>query len=143
MTTSSFDSAPPGRLRQACPALSNKTYFNYGGQGPLPDPSLQAIHAGFRTIQQLGPFSDAVWPWTARTIDSLRQRLGSASWLGVGPRRLAFTENVTSGCVLPLWGLPWSPGDQLLLSDAEHPGVVAACRELARRQESVQPLHQY
>jgi L-cysteine/cystine lyase len=29
--------------------------------------------------------------------------------------------------------LPWQQGDQLLISDAEHPGVVAACRELAHR----------
>jgi L-cysteine/cystine lyase len=47
---------------------------------------------------------------------------------------LALTENVTSGCVLPLWGLPWTTGDQLLISDCEHPGVVAACQELARRE---------
>jgi L-cysteine/cystine lyase len=126
--------AGPGDLRSQMPALANKTYFNYGGQGPLPESSLEALNAAFGTIQELGPFSGPVWPWTARTIDSLRQRLGSSAWLGVGPRRLAFTENVTSGCVLPLWGLPWQPGDELLLSDAEHPGVVSACRELARRQ---------
>jgi L-cysteine/cystine lyase len=36
--------------------------------------------------------------------------------------------------VLPLWGLPWQTGDELLIGDAEHPGVVAACRELAQRQ---------
>jgi L-cysteine/cystine lyase len=125
----------PGRaLRDLMPALANKTYFNYGGQGPLPDPSLAAIEHSFRAIQELGPFSEAVWPVVGRISEALRSRLGSEAWLGVGPRRLAFTENVTCGCVLPLWGLPWQPGDQLLLSDAEHPGVVAACRELARRQ---------
>jgi L-cysteine/cystine lyase len=43
------------------------------------------------------------------------------------------TENVTMGCVLPLWGLPWRAGDTLLIGDGEHDGVVAACRELARR----------
>lgn len=116
------------------PALANKTYFNYGGQGPLPQSSLAAISSAFASIQELGPFAGPVWPYVSRCVDSLRQRLGSDAWLGVGPRRLAFTENVTSGCVLPLWGLPWESGDQLLLSDAEHPGVVAACRELARRQ---------
>lgn len=122
-----------GGLRLQMPALANKTYFNYGGQGPLPQSSLEAITAAFASIQQLGPFAAPVWPYVSRRIDALRQRLGSSAWLGVGPRRLAFTENVTSGCVLPLWGLPWQSGDQLLISDAEHPGVVAACRELARR----------
>ena len=113
------------------PALANKVYFNYGGQGPLPNPSLVAIQQSWGTIQELGPFSEAVFPYASRTITELRQRL--APWLGVPPQRLAFTENVSSGCVLPLWGLPWQQGDQLLISDAEHPGVVAACRELAHR----------
>lgn len=113
------------------PALASKTYFNYGGQGPLPSPSLEAITACWRRIQELGPFTSEVWPLVEHTMGALRQRL--AGWMGVSPARLAFTENVTSGCVLPLWGLPWRAGDQLLLSDCEHPGVVAACRELARR----------
>ena len=35
--------------------------------------------------------------------------------------------------MLPLWGLPFRSGDRLLIGDCEHPGVVAACVELARR----------
>ena len=37
--------------------------------------------------------------------------------------------------MLPLWGLPWQAGDELLISDAEHYGVVAALEELARRHQ--------
>ena len=118
-------------LRTLMPALANKTYFNYGGQGPLPTPSLEAIQQCWQTIQELGPFTSAVWPYVESTAAGLRQRL--AQWFGMSPARVAFSENVTSGCVLPLWGLPWEPGDELLIGDAEHPGVVAACRELARR----------
>ena len=114
------------------PALLNKTYFNYGGQGPLPTPSLQAIMASWTTIQELGPFTAAAWSYVEQQTAQLRQRLGH--WLGLPTHHLAFTENVTSGCVLPLWGLPWQPGDELLISDCEHPGVVAACHELARRE---------
>jgi len=119
-------------LRDLCPALANKTYFNYGGQGPLPTPSLQAITASWQRIQELGPFTGAVWPFVEQETARVRQAL--AALCGVGPYRLALTENVTSGCVLPLWGLPWTTGDQLLISDCEHPGVVAACQELARRE---------
>ena len=118
-------------LRDLCPALAGKTYFNYGGQGPLPAPSLEAITATWRQIQELGPFTGDVWPLVERTTARLRLQLGH--WFGVGSHRVAFSENVTSGCVLPLWGLPWCAGDELLISDCEHPGVVAACRELARR----------
>ena len=119
-------------LRAAMPALANKTYFNYGGQGPLPTPSLDAITTAWQRIQELGPFTTDTWPFVEQTVTGLRQHL--AREMGVAAQRIAFTENVTAGCVLPLWGLPWEPGDSLLLSDAEHPGVVAACRELARRQ---------
>ena len=119
-------------LRDLCPALANKTYFNYGGQGPLPTPTLEAITASWRRIQELGPFTSAVWPFVEQETARVRQAL--AGLCGVGPHRLALTENVTSGCVLPLWGLPWQSGDELLISDAEHPGVVAACQELARRE---------
>ena len=118
-------------LREHCPALAGKTYFNYGGQGPLPTPSLEAITSTWRQIQELGPFTGDVWPLVERTTARLRLQLGQ--WFGVGSHRVAFSENVTSGCVLPLWGLPWRAGDELLISDCEHPGVVAACRELARR----------
>ncbi|KKZ15410.1 MAG: cysteine lyase [Candidatus Synechococcus spongiarum 142] len=115
------------------PALANKIYFNYGGQGPLPAASLHAMAASWRRIQELGPFAKPVFPYVGELIASLRQTL--AVLCGVPPHRLAFTENVTSGCVLPLWGLPWRAGDQLLISDGEHPGVVATCHEIARRQE--------
>ena len=122
---------PYAELRARMPALAGKTYFNYGGQGPLPDSSLEAITASWRTIQELGPFTSAVWPFVESQMAAVRSRLAAAC--GVGPHRIALTENVTSGCVLPLWGLQWQAGDELLISDCEHPGVVAACQELARR----------
>ena len=123
---------PAEELRSLLPALGNKHYFNYGGQGPLPTPSLEAMVACWRELQRLGPFSRDVWPFVEAETSALRRRL--AQLCGVPPHQLSLTENVTSGCVLPLWGLPFEPGDNLLLSDAEHPGVVAACQELARRQ---------
>ena len=123
--------SPERMLRDLCPALSGKTYFNYGGQGPLPDPSLDAITASWKRIQQLGPFTTDVWPYVSAEVNSTRAQL--AMLCGVPPHRLALSENVTSGCVLPLWGLPISEGDHILIGDCEHPGVVAACLELARR----------
>jgi L-cysteine/cystine lyase len=124
---------PQPPLRSLMPALAGKTYFNYGGQGPLPSPSLEAMVSTWQRLQELGPFSGAVGTFLASTVEGLRQRL--ARWLGVTPQRLSFTENVTSGCLLPLWGLPWQPGDSLLIGDGEHPGVVAGLQELARRHD--------
>ena len=120
-------------FRELCPALHSKTYFNYGGQGPLPTPALEAITASWTRIQELGPFTAEIWPFIAAEVNATRRKL--ADWCGVPPHRLALTENVTSGCVLPLWGLPFTRGDRMLIGDCEHPGVVAACVELARREQ--------
>ena len=114
------------------PALTGKHYFNYGGQGPLPNDSLAAMVACWQKLQQLGPFGRDVWPWLNLELSALRKALSQLC--EVPPQRITLTENVSSGCVLPLWGLPFAAGDRLLISNAEHPGVVAACRELARRQ---------
>ncbi len=113
------------------PALQNKCYFNYGGQGPLPTQSLNAITSSWQTIQKLGPFTNNVWPYITKEIITTKNLL--AEICAIHPKRIAFTENVTSGCILPLLGLPFSEGDNLLISDCEHPGIVAACKELARK----------
>ena len=130
--THTLPPANSSTLRDLCPALGNKVYFNYGGQGPLPTPSLEAMTTSWQRIQELGPFTTDVWPYISGETNKTRALL--SRFCGVAPHRLALTENVTSGCVLPLWGLPLEAGDRLLISDCEHPGVVAACHELARRE---------
>ena len=50
-------------LRDQIPALKNKYYFNYGGQGPLPNSSLEAIVKTWEIIQDLGPFTNDMWPF--------------------------------------------------------------------------------
>ena len=55
-------------LRDLCPALANKTYFNYGGQGPLPAPSLEAITASWQRIQELGPFPNNGLAYVASSL---------------------------------------------------------------------------
>ena len=121
----------PISFKDNMPALQNKYYFNYGGQGPLPSESLNAITTSWKTIQHLGPFTNDVWPYITKEVVSTKSLL--AEICGINPMRIAFTENVTSGCVLPLLGLPFCEGDHLLISDCEHPGIVAACKELARK----------
>ena len=121
----------PTLFKDNFPALQNKDYFNYGGQGPLPTQSLNAITSSWQTIQNLGPFTNNVWPYITKEIITTKNLI--AEICNVNPKRIASTENVTSGCVLPLLGLPFSDSDNLLISDCEHPGIIAACKELARK----------
>ena len=129
------------KYRQQFPALANKAYFNYGGQGPLPEPALEAIYAAYKRVQLGGPFSGEIGAWVAQ--EAMLTRRAIASELAVPPETIALTEDVTVGCNIALWGIDWHPGDHLLLSDCEHPGIVASVMELQRRfniEVSVCPL---
>ncbi len=118
-------------LRDQIPALQNKYYFNYGGQGPLPNTSLEAIFETWATIQELGPFTNDIWPFIYKEILTTKQIISKK--LGVNSKNIALTENISSGMVLPFWGIKVKEGEELLISDCEHPGIVAASREFCRR----------
>ena len=117
--------------RENFPALANKNYLNYGGQGPLPKMSLEAIYDSYQKVQTLGPFSQTVGEWVINETALIRKAI--ATELGVFPDTITLTEDVTVGCNIPLWGLDWQAGDHLLLSDCEHPVVIATIKEIKRR----------
>jgi L-cysteine/cystine lyase len=117
--------------RQQFPALANKAYFNYGGQGPMPQTALDAIVGAYQQIQTEGPFGLKTSNLVARESNLTRQAI--ALELGVTAQSIALTENVTVGCNIALWGLNWQPGDRILLSDCEHPGVIASIQAICRR----------
>ncbi|MEM9150446.1 MAG: aminotransferase class V-fold PLP-dependent enzyme [Cyanobacteria bacterium P01_F01_bin.3] len=117
--------------RQQFSSLTGKRYFNYGGQGPMADSVIAALSHGQKTIQTKGPFSAEVYEWITEEDKQIRTAIATA--LGAQPETITLTENVTIGCNIPLWGLPWEAGDHILMGDCEHPGVVAAVRELCRR----------
>ncbi|CCH66853.1 Cysteine desulfurase [Richelia intracellularis HH01] len=117
--------------RQEFPALANKNYFNYGGQGTLPKIAMNTISQAQEYIQSTGPFGSEAKTW----IDSERKalRIAVASELNVTENTVTITENVTMGCNIIMWGIDWQAGDHLLISDCEHPGVVAISQEISHR----------
>ncbi len=117
--------------RQQYSALANKQYFNYGGQGPLSEPALETIVAAYRKTQAIGPFSVAVNSWVMKVRQDLR--VAMAQELGCDADAISLTEDVTMGCNIPLWGQDWQAGDHILMSDCEHPGIIATVEELQRR----------
>ncbi|ABB57285.1 aminotransferase class V-fold PLP-dependent enzyme [Synechococcus elongatus] len=117
--------------RQQFPALQNKAYFNYGGQGPLSTAALTAIQTAFADSQQLGPFSLATGQRVEQISDRLRTDL--AALLQTQSENITLTENVSVGCNIALWGVDWQAGDRLLITDCEHPSVIATAQAIAQR----------
>jgi L-cysteine/cystine lyase len=117
--------------RQQFPGLLNKTYFNFGGQGTMSNAALQAIIDTHQYIQELGPFSGGINSWLTEKVNLLRQAI--ALELETTPETITITENVTAGCNIPLWGLDWHQGDHLVMTNCEHPGIIATVEEIKRR----------
>nr|WP_253188360.1 aminotransferase class V-fold PLP-dependent enzyme [Leptolyngbya sp. 'hensonii'] len=129
------------QYRQQFPALANKTYFNYGGQGPMPWVALEAIREAHEQIQSRGPFTGATNEWLNQETVQTRQTI--ATELTVPTDTITLTENVSIGCNIILWGIDWNAGDHILLTDCEHPSVVATVQEIQNRvfvEVSVCPL---
>jgi L-cysteine/cystine lyase len=117
--------------RQQFPALENKTYFNYGGQGPMPQVAMDAITQAQIYIQEIGPFGTEVGRWIDEEIKAIKVAI--AAELHVPAATITITEDVTVGCNIAMWGIDWNSGDHLLLTDCEHPGIVAIAQEIGRR----------
>jgi L-cysteine/cystine lyase len=117
--------------RQQFPGLINKTYFNFGGQGTMSSVALQAIIDTHQYVQERGPFSGQINGWLTNRVNLLRQAI--ALELETTPETITITENVTAGCNIPLWGLDWHQGDHIVMTDCEHPGIIATVDEIKRR----------
>lgn len=117
--------------REEFTGLQDKCYFNYGGQGILPRSSLQKIIDSYHYIDKVGPFALKMNSWVYQTTNNLKKSI--AKEIGVTSDTITLTENATGSCNIPLWGMEWQEGDEILLTDAEHPGVVAIVKEISRR----------
>ncbi|MDZ7965075.1 MAG: aminotransferase class V-fold PLP-dependent enzyme [Nostoc sp. DedSLP03] len=131
MTSISASPIKLHRHREQFPALGNKAYFNYGGQGPMPQRAMDAIAQTQAYVQQIGPFGNEAFSWIAPQTQAARVAI--ALELNAPSQTITLTQNVTVGCNIAMWGIEWRAGDHLLLSDCEHPGVIATAQEISRR----------
>ena len=129
--TNSLSKTDLKKHRQQFPGLINKTYFNFGGQGTMPEFSLQAIVDTHKYVQEVGPFSGKINGWLTNKVNLLREAI--ALELETAPETITLTENVTAGCNIAMWGVDWQEGDRILMTDCEHPGIIATVEEIKRR----------
>jgi L-cysteine/cystine lyase len=117
--------------REQFAGLQNKYYFNFGGQGVLADATLAKIVESYHYLENIGAFSIQANQWIYDNIYSLKTIL--AHEFNGTAKTIALTENVTYGCNIVLWGIEWEAGDEILLTDAEHPGIIGIVKEISRR----------
>jgi selenocysteine lyase/cysteine desulfurase len=111
-------------FRSEFPVLERLAYLNAGANGPVPRAAIDAVAADLRAQAERGRGDPAFFEERMlRPAEALRGRV--ASLLGCSADELAFTSSTTGGVNTVLAALELGPGDEVLTSDEEHPGVLA------------------
>ncbi|HXE45037.1 MAG TPA: aminotransferase class V-fold PLP-dependent enzyme [Conexibacter sp.] len=122
----STEAAPPAlplaALRAQFPVLARIAYLNAGTNGPLPAPAIAAARAVSEREQADGRAGMAHFERRVELADELRAAY--AARLGCAPADLALTTSTTDGIARVLLGLDLRPGEEIVTSDEEHPGLL-------------------
>jgi selenocysteine lyase/cysteine desulfurase len=110
-------------LRAQFPVLERVAYLNAGTNGPVPRPAFEAAEASLREQLERGRSSKPWFEHQVERIAALRGRI--AALFGATPADVAVTDSTTDGINAVLHALDIRPGDEILTSDEEHPGVLA------------------
>jgi L-cysteine/cystine lyase len=118
-------------VRAELPCLADEVYLNTGGAGPLPATVAAAIGGALAGELARGRLGVATAAETDARQIRLRAVLGAL--LGAGPEDVAITANTTVGLNAVIWGIDWRPGDEIISTALEHPGLSVPLRVAARR----------
>jgi len=111
-------------LRAAFPVFHRIAYLNAGTNGPVPRAAADAVSEVLAAEVDAGRGDKAFFEERLlQPVDELRRRV--APLLGCDPAELALTDSTTAGVNAVLSMLELGPGDEVLTSDEEHPGVLA------------------
>jgi L-cysteine/cystine lyase len=108
-------------VRRGLPVLDRYAYLNAGTFGPLPRATVEAMQAVERRELEDGRSSRAYFEVAMRQRDELKAAF--AALLGAPADCIALTASTTEGCNLVLSGLGIGPGDEVVTTDSEHPGL--------------------
>ncbi len=113
----------PAAFRAQFPVLERLSYLNAGTEGPLPSRAVSVVRDRIELEAGRGrcgrPYFDALMGLAGDL------RGGYASVLGCDATEVALTGSTTDGVNTVISGLDLRPGDEILTSDEEHPGLLA------------------
>lgn len=121
---------PSSAFTDAFPVLGSTAYLNAGTCGPVPSTSAEAIRHAVATGTAEGrglPYYEALH----EAADASRAAWGRL--LLAPPHEIALTAGASDGIARTLAMIDWQPGDEVVTSDEEHPGLLGPLGALIRR----------
>jgi isopenicillin-N epimerase len=110
----------------------DEIYLNNGTVGSSPAPVLRAIFEGYTTTEQMDQQDPEDYPiWGYAAWNEFRDPL--AEFVGCHRDEIALLRNATEANSYIANGLDLKPGDEVLMTDQEHPGGVHPWNLKAKR----------
>jgi selenocysteine lyase/cysteine desulfurase len=128
------------RLRDEFAVLRRHAYLNAGSDGPVPSAALIAARAELERQASDGRF---IAHFERRGELTTALRAAYAGLLGCEPADVALTTSTTEGISIAVAGLQLKPGDEIITSDEEHPGMLGplqAAHEIGGATVRIVPL---
>jgi selenocysteine lyase/cysteine desulfurase len=110
-------------LRAEFPVLERLAYLNAGTDGPLP---ARAVRAAATELEREAADGRTTAHFERRAELSGELRAAYAAALGCETADLALTTSTSEGLAQVIGGLELGPGDEIVTSDEEHPGLLGA-----------------
>jgi L-cysteine/cystine lyase len=110
-------------FRAEFPVLGERAYLNAGTDGPLP---ARAVRAATDELERELAEGRTATHFERRAALNDGLRAAYATALGAAPEDVSLTTSTTEGMAHVIVGLSLKPGDEILTSDEEHPGLQGA-----------------
>lgn len=117
-------------VRRQIPAVHESLYFQTGAFGPSPHAVNERIKA-LLDLQNRGPADPRYLKVMAEAEDSCRPLIAHA--FGADSEEVALTHNTTSGLNIVIWSIDWKAGDEIIISNQEHPALLLPTYNLEQR----------
>jgi L-cysteine/cystine lyase len=119
------------RVRDQLPAVRTTGYFNAGTNGPLPRVAQEALVEASTAEFEFGRIVPGVYERNG--IRNRRVAGLLAEIAGADADEIALTHSTTEGIGCVLMGFAWQPGDEIVTTNLEHPGLLAPLALMSRR----------
>lgn len=120
-----------GRIRDDFPMLAHSTHFNCGGMAPLSKRVGAELLRVPTAIIEEGPARLLAHDDDFLGIEKARATL--ARFIGADADEIAFTTQFSTAANIVIEGLPWQPGDEVIVTDQEHPALLIPLMNVVRR----------
>lgn len=104
------------RIREDFPVTQQWIYMNHAGVAPISRRVSRSVNGLLRDVAQNGMAGASKWERVCGRTRALAARL-----IGADPSEIAFLKNTTEGILTVANGLPWRPGDNVVVADRDFP----------------------